>query len=233
MAAVGNNGPPNRAEFVTVKTTLPVRPFLPSAEKEHLVTERLIIRPLVQEDLAGYHSLRLQPEVMHFSSQGRADKDLAETQSRLDIFLPPKDTDTYNFALCLRETGEFIGTGGNHNFSSSLGWPEVGYMIRKEHWGKGLASEFLKAFVAAWAKLPREETELQVDARTVEGLQGVDGRVPEQLVAVTVITNARSQSVLRKVGFESCLTWDVPDHHNPNAMIQLPTFRFFPAGKTP
>lgn len=62
--------------------------------------------------MEGYHALRIQPEVMKFSSQGRPDKDLAETQTALDAFLPPHDTEVHNCAVVLATTGELVGIGG-------------------------------------------------------------------------------------------------------------------------
>ncbi|KAH8886118.1 acyl-CoA N-acyltransferase [Thozetella sp. PMI_491] len=224
--------PPNPDEFITVKTTLPARPLPSSADRQPIVTERLILRPLSRDDIAAYHSIRSQPEVMHFTMQGRVDKDIAESQSRLDLFLPPNDVENYNFAICLKETGEMIGIGGNHNWVSSFGWPEVGYMIRKEQWGKGLAPEFLRAFLVAWRELPRVEVEVKVDPRTA-GTPPADGAVvPEQLFAVTETENARSQAMLRKCGFEHFLTWKARHVRDENGeLINLPTFRFLPNSK--
>ncbi|KAH7011081.1 GNAT domain-containing protein [Ilyonectria destructans] len=224
---------PSPENFITVKTTLPARPLPSTAQRQPIVTERLILRPLNQGDIAAHHSLRSQPEVMHFTMQGRVDKDIAETQSRLEFFLPPNDVENYNFAICKKETGEMIGVGGNHNFVSSFGWPEVGYMIRKEQWGQGLAPEFLRAFLAAWQELPRVEVEAKVDPRSVDLLSQDGGRVAEQLLAVTEFENVRSQNMLRKCGFDLFLTWEARDTRNQNdELIDLPTFRFFPNKKT-
>ncbi len=179
----------------------------------------------MQDDLAAFHGLRTQPEVMRFTIQGRVDKDLAETQTKLDDYMD--NAMKINFAICLRETGEMVGVGGS-NSGESFGWPEVGYMIRKEHWGKGLASEFLRAFLAFWKELPRDVAEMKVDRRTVDGLSEEGGLVPEQLIAVTEILNTKSQSMLRKCGFEHLVTWKARDTRDERGeLIELPTFRFF------
>ena len=221
---------PSREKFVAVKTTLPVYPFPPAADRAVITTERLILRPLVASDIEAYHDLRRQPEVMHFTSQGRIDVDIAETQAKLDVYLPPKDCLSYNWSIRLKETDELIGVGGSHIFYAAWGWPELGYMLRVEHWGKGFATEFVKAFLEEWKKLPRVETEIRVDERTAS--PNADGSVPEQLIAVTEISNSRSQNILRKCGFEYFITWDAADSRSVDTLIQLPTFRFFPA-KTP
>ncbi|KAH7111562.1 GNAT domain-containing protein [Dactylonectria macrodidyma] len=219
---------PSPDDFIIVKTTLPARPLPPNTQRQTIETERLVLRPLRQSDIAAFHSLRSQPEVMHFTMQGRVDKDVAETQARLEPFLPPNDIENHNFAICLKETGEMIGIGGNHNFVSSFGWPEVGYMIRKEQWGQGLAPEFLRAFLEAWQKLPRVEAEVKVDPRSVNGLPQDGGLIPEQLIAVTELENVRSQKTLHKCGFDLFLTWKAQDTRGQNGeLIDLPTFRFF------
>lgn len=190
---------------------------------------------LTQDDLAALHELRTQPEVMIWTALGKPDKDLAETQAKLDPFLPPRDEATFNFAICDRATGQMIGIGGCHLWRSAFGWPEVGYMLRKEFWGKGLGTEFLRGFLTGWEGLEREEVELEVDGRTLgEEVEGEGGRVREQLIAVTATGNDKSQGVLGKAGFKWFTTWlaeDLQKGTGPGSMIELPTFRYFPGGK--
>lgn len=116
---------------VTVKTTLPTVPLPSNAERVAVSTERLILHPLTPEDLDLVHVLRTQSEVMQHSALGRIDQDLDETRKWLARFLPPHDSITVNCAICLKDTGELIGLGGCHRLQGSLGWPEIGYMLRK------------------------------------------------------------------------------------------------------
>ncbi|KAK3984830.1 GNAT domain-containing protein [Cladorrhinum sp. PSN332] len=223
---------PDPSTFIKVKTTLPRQPFPPNSERKPFHTERLTLRALAQEDLDSLHRLRTQPEVMQWTALKKCDKDLAETQTRLDPFLEPNDARTYNFAICLKGTGEFIGIGGFHNTGGSLfGWPEVGYMFVKECWGRGYATEFLKGFGELWRGLEREEVELEVgvDERTVvvrEQAQGAVVVVEEVLIAVTAEGNGKSQSVLRKCGFEEFVKWK--DEKEGGTGDVLPCFRLFP-----
>lgn len=80
----------DKPTLVKVKTTLPSRPFPTNAERPPIRTERLVIRPLMQDDLPNVRALRTQPEVMQFTMAGRIDGDLSETQAKLDPFLPPR-----------------------------------------------------------------------------------------------------------------------------------------------
>ncbi len=222
---------PKRENFITVKTVLPIRPFMPAAERAVITTARLAIRPLVEGDVDAYFAMRSQPEVMHYTMKGQPDKDISQSQAALNKFLPPKDVGIFQFGICLRETGELIGTGGCQTVAGNWGWPEVGYTLRREHWGKGLATEFLTAFLQTWVQLPREEIELQVDPRTVPAdNQGV---VPEQLIAAAESANTRSQRVLEKNGFQYFATWsDIDTRYDDGTRIVMPTFRIFPGKET-
>ncbi|KAK0618409.1 GNAT domain-containing protein [Bombardia bombarda] len=227
-------GAPDPKSFVKVRAILPRQPFPLNATRHAFTTDRLILRPLVAEDVEPMHVMCTQPEVMRVSIQGRPDRDLAETQLRLDRFLSPNDAKTFNCAVILRETGEFIGIGGCHSWASAFGWPEIGYMLRKEFWGKGLGSELAKGFVAMWEELPRAEIEMTVDPRTVEGVDFEDGDaapvvVEGQLNAVTADYNIASQTILKKAGFEHFITWTTEDARPDmpkGTMIHLPTFRY-------
>lgn len=212
---------PRDVEFVLVKTTLPKRPLPPNVARLPIITDRLIIRPWLPSDLEQLRLLRLQQEVMQWTSAGRVDLDEAETEAWLAKFLPPNDALTHSSAITLKETGEVIGCGGTHDMSGIFGWPELGYLFRKEFWGKGYGTEFLKAYVKAFAELPREEVEIKVDPRTANS----DGTAEEQVIAITVGSNAASYKVLAKSGFEHFITW--PGRESPT----LPTFRYFPARK--
>ncbi|KAK8016485.1 GNAT domain-containing protein [Apiospora rasikravindrae] len=211
------------SNMIKVKTTLPKQPFPPNADRQPIRTERLLIRALTQDDLQAVHELRTQPEVMIFTARGRVDANPAETQERIDSFLPPRgDRETYNTAVCLAATGELLGLGGVHNrASTALGWPEIGYMFKREHWGRGYATEFMRAFLERWWALPRVEAEVEVDARSVAvaaadrdgGLADGNGErvVPEMLSAIVDANNPGSLRVMQNAGFERFKEWQEPD----------------------
>lgn len=223
-------------DWLSVSTTLPSLPE--TLSRRHIITPRLVLRPFISSDLDALYTLRQQPEVMAWTTAGRIDNDREETASKLALFLPPNDTKTFNCAICLRETGELIGQGGVHAFEQpagdtaagpQLGWPELGYMIRKEHWGKGIATEFLAAFMGAWAGLPREDvTGRKVIASSAEGAGEPAAVVEEQLVAVIDGTNGASQKILERCGFESFLSFRDVDMRAPDKMIDLIAYRYFP-----
>ncbi|KAH7027819.1 GNAT domain-containing protein [Microdochium trichocladiopsis] len=201
---------------VKVRAQLPTVPYpLVSEGRSEIRTERLILRPFTQDVLEDMHSLRIQPEVMVFTRRGVPDKDLAETQERINPVLPPNDATTHNWVVYEAATGEMVGCGGFFMFSSLMGWPEVGYMFKKEHWGKGYATEFLQAWLTSWWELPRSEVELEVPISTVDDVPaGADGtRVvgADRVVAMIEAYNVPSQRVLEKCGFRKTVEFNEPD----------------------
>lgn len=218
---------PEDVEFVLVKTTLPATPLPPNAARLPIVTDRLVMRPWLPTDFDQLRLLRLQPEVMQWTRVGHVDLDEATTQAWLARFLPPNDALTHSCAITLRDTGEVIGSGGTHIFRGEMGWPELGYMFRAEFWGKGYATEFLRAYGERWRELPREEVEIMVDPRTVvvAGAGEGEGTAEEQIIAVTAEVNKGSQRVLHKCGWEHFMTYPGSDS------TLLPTFRYFPCRK--
>ncbi|OAA82223.1 Acyl-CoA N-acyltransferase [Akanthomyces lecanii RCEF 1005] len=198
-------------DLVKVKTTLPA-PYLPVAARPPHETPRLLLRSFTADDLAQYHELRTQPEVMIFTAQGRPDASPAETQAKLDNFLSPAGDDVYVLAVLERATGTLVGTIGSHIRADLLGWPALGYMLRKEAWGKGYATEMLHGFLEVYWSLPRGEAlvELAADSSTVPPSAAARAQaaadeivtVPEQIAAITLDSNVASQNVLLKTGFK-------------------------------
>lgn len=212
---------PTPLEWVTVKTTLPTLPLPLHGDRPPVRTERLILRPFQKTDTQALHELRLQPEVMMWTMQGKPDADLTATEKVVEFKMPPYDKENHDYAIIVAETNQLVGVGGSFKRDGELGWPVFGYMFRKEAWGKGYATEFVKAYTALWWELPRSETEVKVEKSTVIGEPGDDGLVPECLVAVTVVPNKGSQNVLNKAKFKLAKVWEEPDLHDASQMETL------------
>ncbi|EKJ74843.1 hypothetical protein NXS19_001877 [Fusarium pseudograminearum] len=195
-------------DYVKVKTTLPVYPLPPNSERKPFQTKRLTMRPMTQDDFKHVRAVRTEPDGMIWSTQGRPDIEMEETQKSLDRRLPPNDVKGYDWLISLTETGEFVGLGGSCVWSAELGWPAIGYQFLKAHWGKGYASEFVKGYLDHWWSLPRTEVEISVDKNTTLG----DSEVQDECIsAVTVGDHAASQNVLKKCGMEFASSWTETD----------------------
>lgn len=103
-----------------------------------LTTERLVLRQLVASDAPALHATLSDPKVMHWWSSG-AHSDLAETEAYIG-FNTATDAGHFCWAITLgdnvalgwvilRETRERVG--------------EVGYILRRDQWGRGVAREAL------------------------------------------------------------------------------------------
>ncbi|KAK0617453.1 GNAT domain-containing protein [Immersiella caudata] len=228
------------ASYSLVNTSLPALPLPPNSSRPPILTPRLLLRPLLPTDLPALFTLRSQPSVMANNPQGRPDASASESLPHLNRFLPPNDVSTYNFAICLRDRpDEMIGLGGCHRLdvTSLFGWPVVGYQLREEYWGRGLATEFLKAWLEAWGKLPRENVERRVHPATVVPVSASGGEgdcaevgavtVAEEVLSSWVLSdNVASQRVLEKGGMELCLVQREKDLRDQGKEVELRVYRY-------
>ena len=111
----------------------------------HIDTERLYLRPVTMHDVDDLFALHSEPEVSEFMRAfDRAD--MIERVRRDD-----RDWREYGhglFALLASDDGRFLGRIGLKY------WPqfdeaEVGWVLRREAWGNGYATEAARA-CAAW-----------------------------------------------------------------------------------
>ena len=107
-----------------------------------LNTERLLLRHLVHADLEALYTLYRDPEIRKYYPDGT--RSLQETKEELDWFLHghPHHPELGLWATVERKTGEFLGRCG------LLPWRidnsdevELAFMIKKERWRQGLATE--------------------------------------------------------------------------------------------
>ncbi|WKZ42775.1 MAG: GNAT family N-acetyltransferase [Anaerolineales bacterium] len=107
-----------------------------------LETERLILRRLIMDDLDELFALYSDPEIRKYFPEGVLNYE--DTKDELEWFLNghPKHPELGLWATIHKATGKFIGRCG------LLPWTiddrleiEIAYLIDKEFWGQGLATE--------------------------------------------------------------------------------------------
>lgn len=209
-------------EFVAAKSTLPAIPYPAPEERGVIRTERLLLRELHDDDMQALYEIRSDPAVAEWTSTGKPDASIEETKKLLEP-MRNEALERQDRIICLASTGQVIGFGGSHRRCGSLGWPEIGYSLKKEFWGQGLGTEFLQAFLKYWWALPRAEYDLSVDRATIpNGDTVVPGsQVPECIVGITVEENKASRNVLSKGGLELARLLPVDDLRDGSKKIDL------------
>jgi RimJ/RimL family protein N-acetyltransferase len=120
-----------------------------SPAKAFLETERMFFRQFQAEDAQLLFELDRDPEVMQFITKGKPTP-LAKIQNEIiPRFLeyyrqsPPQGF----WAAHLRETGEFIGWFHLRPNKTSPEEMELGYRLKRNVWGRGLATEGSRALI--------------------------------------------------------------------------------------
>ena len=111
-------------------------------------TPRLILRPWRQSDLADFYEYAGVDGVGQMAGW-QPHESIQKSQMILDLFIREKKT----FALELRENGKVIGSLGlepreeSHEIPEALMGREIGYVLSKDYWGRGLMPEAVKAVI--------------------------------------------------------------------------------------
>jgi len=148
-----------------------------------LETRRLLLRPWAPRDRVPFAALNADPEVMRYfpATLDRAGSDalIARIEAR-------RDEAGFGFAVAERKAdGAFVGMVGLGRMPMPEvpridGAVEVGWRLARAHWGAGYATEAAGAWMDwGFAAL------------------GLD-----EIVAITVPANRRSQAVMRRLGME-------------------------------
>lgn len=170
-----------------------------------ITTERLRLRPATMEDVDFWVDLHADPEVNRFV--GAYTPERAEDRLR-------RISDSWaarGYGLCVVELldgGEAIGRSGL-NWWDEFGETEIGWTFRREHWGRGYATE------AAQAVLDWGFGRLELD----------------QITAMIHADNQASAAVAERLGFtprredvvlgKPCTVWALDRPRNPRTPSAL------------
>ena len=144
---------------------------------------------------------------MRYLRLQRPDVDIAFTKTKLDPSLPLQNRadGTLTYLLGVEERsnpGVLIGDMGCHD--ANPGTEEIGYMFLDEFWGRGYATEALKAFLDHYWSLDRKEYVRIISEgdESERRSHWEDEEEAEVLRAITAAENAGSRNVLEKCGFK-------------------------------
>jgi [ribosomal protein S5]-alanine N-acetyltransferase len=114
-----------------------------------LETDRLVIRPLREDDAAALHEVWSDPETMRFipaEPAASVDETLGRVRRHVDRH---QASGLALWAVEERETAEVVGVCGLFPVEGTGPEVEVAYHIARRHWGRGIATEAARACVAA------------------------------------------------------------------------------------
>jgi ribosomal-protein-alanine N-acetyltransferase len=145
----------------------------------HLVTPRLLMRPLAFGDLADLQALYSEPEVMKYIPPFRA-LNFEETNESLAKMISNFEESGYGeFAVFERKEKRFIGRCGLQPLENTM-LIQLDYLLTPSAWGKGYATEV--------------SMEILRSAFNDWGL--------EKIIAVCDERNTKSIKILKKIGME-------------------------------
>ena len=150
--------------------------------------QRTRLRRFKISDLQNMIELESDPDVMKFTPS-RVPLSRERSKERLEDLISKEKThgEFGVWAAEFKDTGEFLGWF--MLLKRDLEYPELGFMIVKKHWNKGLTTEAAAGLVQY--------------GFTFLGLSGIS--------AATTLDNCASQKVLTKIGFSKVKSSSIPD----------------------
>ena len=112
----------------------------------NLETDRLTVRPFLPADEAALHEILSDPEVMRCIQPPFTPEQTHAFLRQAGLCTPP-----LVYALTLRETGTLIGHLIWHPYGPNS--YELGWVLRRDCWGQGIASELTEALITEARRL--------------------------------------------------------------------------------
>jgi RimJ/RimL family protein N-acetyltransferase len=113
-----------------------------------IVTERLLLRELTEEDAERIFGYRSMPEVARFQSWGTSSRDeITAAIARTADMKPGMPGSWYQIGIVLRSSAELVGDCGFHVPEGEPRQAEVGIALSPEYQSRGYATEALRALL--------------------------------------------------------------------------------------
>jgi len=138
-------------------------------------TPRLLIRAAQDSDAKGLHECFSDPEAMKYWSTP-PHTIFAETEQWIRNMTVTPQNGTTDFVIVVRSTGTTIGKCGIWG-KGALGDVEIGFIIARKYWRKGLISEALSALLPYYfGELGYERITADVDPRNEASIASLKKR---------------------------------------------------------
>ena len=146
--------------------------FTWGSELPRLQGERIELRPLVDKDVTALLAIFGDPEVIKYWTSPPL-RDLAAAKKLLgEINEKFATRRLFQWGIASRETGELLGTCGLGSVLLKHRRAEVGFVLRRDKWGRGLATEALRVLLAfCFEKLDLHRIEADVDPQNERSLR--------------------------------------------------------------
>ncbi len=146
-----------------------------------LETDRLLLRPLADQDLEFVYRHFSDPEVTRYLLDEEPVRTLQQAREIIDFYAEPSSK-SYNRWIILRKSDELpIGTCGYHKWAKRHFRAEIGYDLSPAAWGQGYMHEALRAALR----------------------HGIEGMGLNRIDALVYTENDRSIRLLQKLGFQN------------------------------
>jgi RimJ/RimL family protein N-acetyltransferase len=116
---------------------------------EKLVTERLVVRKIIESDIAALHKLHSIPEVDRYNTMG-IPSSFSETEAQMMPLISANQlrrTRQYTFAIERLNDNAFIGSAALWLGKEKYRCGEIWYKFAPEYWKNGYATETVKALL--------------------------------------------------------------------------------------
>jgi len=110
---------------------------------------RIALRPYVPQDLQAVLRYAADPDVVRFLPWGpEGPEEVQAFIARTMQNARRRPRREYELAAVLRETGELVGAGRIGILSLEHRCGDIGYVLRRDAWGRGLGGEIAQALLA-------------------------------------------------------------------------------------
>jgi RimJ/RimL family protein N-acetyltransferase len=162
-----------------------------------LHTDRLMLRSWRESDLQPWAAMNADPQVREYLGGLLTGEQSAASAGR---FRAQLDDRGFGFwAVEVQSTGEFIGFTGLDQVDEGMPFAgmEIGWRLARSAWGRGYATEAALASLAF----------------------GFEALALPEILAVTTVTNLRSQAVMRRIGMTRDPAEDFDDPTEPEGPL--------------
>ncbi|MBB3223941.1 GNAT family N-acetyltransferase [Pseudoduganella umbonata] len=124
--------------------------LLPPAALPVLCGERVTLRPMDEHDAAALFAIYGDPLVMRHTGEDPFPELATVGQMLASVRRLLASGQSLEWAIVLAGSGELVGTCGLHSFDAAARAAQVGCLLRRSAWGRGIMPEAL-AVLAAYA----------------------------------------------------------------------------------